>query len=766
MSFYEKYLKYKQKYLALKEQDIFAQGDSLKQKYAQGDSLTQKHNSWIGGSNVTFDLISMKMRNNIKNIDYIKDIPLNPLDDFSETEVLISEENLNILFKELDRFNFASLPKDDQQKIIIQMLNLVKKNYTLEQVKEFLLNKLAIKVKGGANDVVSVGFQGLVRQNLRSGNIFIANFELSAEEEPKYTGDPAAMAARIIDVYKEPVETMTDPTVIAFERTSWLTNNGSDMAVPAIITRELLDEVYNTIMIQNTKNKGKTNFEFIKFPDDFNKELIFPIFLQTNTKRYMDEQPALKECKFVIGFKNGVVPSAENAVIATNFRIFNSYNDWRRIVDTMWMHLICRTLTDGEDTTHIVNRDIFISEFGCKHTAECYVHADKYTVDGISNVVQLDLTKCFDSIKWPVIEYLLNGYFKRHFNTRYSNRYGGGIGEHFANYFIDIYMGLLTTTRMTFNDIPVPICTSLPTGPLSSSGIIAFLFDELIHLWLQTIQYRINEDFIIKIYVDDIYIKLKSPTAIAAASEIVQSLWNFIQSFLFTVNLIKSNADPALQIMIKQTLASPAAEPLPALKDTDKYLGVPYTRDCNKYFNVILAEFPSKRAQFKSFNSWQFIYNIIDNPAMLGYLRWKLKPFFPQHVTPWSIKISELKEFISGQYLKDNGSIVILESLPSRALLLEDKPYLPLDIKHIIGSDICLKADLRRCGKVMAVLQEAILKYRIQFEDGEVMLVSKDEIMFPETTRTIYKTGANILVAVTKQFAPDKRGGKRVAHRY
>ena len=151
---------------------------------------------------------------------------------------------------------------------------------------------------------------------------------------------------------------------------------------------------------------------------------------------------------------------------------------------------------------------------------------------------------------------------------------------------------------------------------------------------------------------------------------------------------------------------------------------------------------------------------------MLGYLRWKLKPFFHQHLTPWTIKISELKEFISGQYLKDNGSIIILESLPSRALLLEDKPYLPLDVKHIIGSDICLKADLRRCGKEMAVLQEATLKYRIQFEDGEVMLLSKDEIMFPETTRTIYKTGDNILVAVTKQFAPDKRGGKRVAHRY
>ena len=33
MDYKLKYLKYKQKYLALKEQDIFAQGDSFKDKY-------------------------------------------------------------------------------------------------------------------------------------------------------------------------------------------------------------------------------------------------------------------------------------------------------------------------------------------------------------------------------------------------------------------------------------------------------------------------------------------------------------------------------------------------------------------------------------------------------------------------------------------------------------------------------------------------------------------------------------------------------------
>ena len=134
MSFYEKYLKYKQKYIQLKTEYGLGQ--------APGTRIKEKYNNWTGGSNVTFDLITMKMRENVKNIDYIKDIPLNPLDDFSETEILISEENLNILFKELDKFNFGSLPKDDQKKIIIQMLNLVKKNYTIGQVKELRIGML------------------------------------------------------------------------------------------------------------------------------------------------------------------------------------------------------------------------------------------------------------------------------------------------------------------------------------------------------------------------------------------------------------------------------------------------------------------------------------------------------------------------------------------------------------------------------------------------------------------------------------------------
>ena len=50
MDYKNKYLKYKQKYLALKEQSGFAQGGSIKQKYlalkdasAQGDSIKQKY---------------------------------------------------------------------------------------------------------------------------------------------------------------------------------------------------------------------------------------------------------------------------------------------------------------------------------------------------------------------------------------------------------------------------------------------------------------------------------------------------------------------------------------------------------------------------------------------------------------------------------------------------------------------------------------------------------------------------------------------------
>jgi hypothetical protein len=51
--------------------------------------------------------------------------------------------------------------------------------------------------------------------------------------------------------------------------------------------------------------------------------------------------------------------------------------------------------------------------------------------------------------------------------------------------------------------------------------------------------------------------------------------------------------------------------------------------DKNKFFDAILSQLLNKKEDFKQFESWLFIYNVIDHPSISRSLKWKLKVFFP-----------------------------------------------------------------------------------------------------------------------------------------
>jgi hypothetical protein len=232
-------------------------------------------------------------------------------------------------------------------------------------------------------------------------------------------------------------------------------------------------------------------------------------------------------------------------------------------------------------------------------------------------------------------------------------------------------MNLLTTINIEYNNEPIQIYTSLPTGPMSSAGVFTWMTDELIYLWLDKnkSKYKLDEDFMIKMYIDDTYVRLKSEKAISNATEIIQDLWDFIQSFLLIVNLKKSVADPNLNLMIKQKLGD-KAEMLPPLKETNMYLGIPFTRDPDIYLSTILDEFVDKKLNYKKFDSWFFIYNIVDNPNILSYLKWKLKPLFPSNQR--KITINDIKSYIK-RYLESLHVSVEREPNKSIKLLLEEE---------------------------------------------------------------------------------------------
>jgi hypothetical protein len=121
---------------------------------------------------------------------------------------------------------------------------------------------------------------------------------------------------------------------------------------------------------------------------------------------------------------------------------------------------------------------------------------------------------------------------------------------------------------------------------------------------------------------------------------------------------------------IKQKLGD-EAELLPPLQKTNMYLGIPFTRNVNKYFGAILDEFVDKKLNYKKFDTWFFIYNIVDNQEIFSYLKWKLRPLFPSNQR--IITINDIKLLIK-KYLQTISVSVDTED-PTKSIkyLLEEE---------------------------------------------------------------------------------------------
>lgn len=74
----------------------------------------------------------------------------------------------------------------------------------------------------------------------------------------------------------------------------------------------------------------------------------------------------------------------------------------------------------------------------------------------------------------------------------------------------------------------------------------------------------------------------------------------------------------------------------------------------------------------------------------------------------------------------------------------------------VIGSKICLKKDLRKCGEIIEVNPE-LDGYIVKFITGEPELIKRTDIMFKETINTKYKKGNNYFTISTNIFEKFKR---------
>jgi len=366
--------------------------------------------------------------------------------------------------------------------------------------------------------------------------------------------------------------------------------------------------------LKNLQNKVNTNFEKLKIVGNFNylNQLENEVRLAKNDITLDDLKLtflALKDLEtnnqinnILMGKINKVhicpiiKDSTNNKLNIKNYRFLQLHSKTLKLIDRLW----CLKVTDIVKSLDV---NIFKSSLFKQMNPSVIITADENTKSR-ENVVLIDIEKAFDSCDYEVVETLL-----------YRNLYRRS-NEETAKKLTSEYMYIIKQRVIYFNNKIINFKKGIPTGLPSSNIIFSLIMDEIINEWFTTNNelFKINKDFLLNIFVDDIYMKIINQSI---KDIIVKTLIDIFTKYKFNVNFEKCKADENLKL-----------EFFTNLEETDYYLGIPFTRDVKKYCDLILKKYNSK-------NNCQCTYNELydkikkqdkDKKLIYGYFNYKLKP--------------------------------------------------------------------------------------------------------------------------------------------
>jgi hypothetical protein len=301
----------------------------------------------------------------------------------------------------------------------------------------------------------------------------------------------------------------------------------------------------------------------------------------------------------------------------SNHRFMMNHSDAVKIIDKMYI------LTINTLCNNIVNTSIYKSE---AHEFILWL-AIKQTSMKYHNVILLDITKAYDNIDWCILKELL------------FRSYSKKVSPDVAGILVEEYMLILTNRKFKFENNQIIVKRGIPQGLPSSSFIFTLYIQEIIEEWLAENNFKINIDFKLILYVDDVYIKILNNEY---TMDIITSLIDKFEMYKLFINKKKSKADVNLNINF-----------LEKLTDSDLYLGVPFTRNFKKYIKLILDEYNDKHEDInKARFTWIDIYNNLSNYKLkyqlFGFLRYKLGAImiYKNNNIPIDINNENVMEFI------------------------------------------------------------------------------------------------------------------------
>jgi hypothetical protein len=299
----------------------------------------------------------------------------------------------------------------------------------------------------------------------------------------------------------------------------------------------------------------------------------------------------IAKCTVFPKYKSGVTTEP------SNFRYLVNHHNTVKILDRMWVLETMQKLG-----TNIPDPEIYKSNL-VKNFSPNIIHTAIKNTLSIDSIVLLDITRAFDSLEWNILEELLMANLTRKTNSE------------IAQNIVSQYMVILRNRELYYNNNIVPISKGIPTGLPSSNLVFTLALEEIIFRWLVHNGYKNNVDFMLNVYVDDIYIKIIN---LLKTHDVVTSLTEHLAKYKLYVNKAKSKASYNLNLI-----------DLNELKENDYYLGIPFTRNKKLYGELILKEFQKNKINL----SWESIYNKLSSddkdemvPIIFGFMNYKLKP--------------------------------------------------------------------------------------------------------------------------------------------
>lgn len=410
--------------------------------------------------------------------------------------------------------------------------------------------------------------------------------------------------ANVPDVL-QPLNCPKDDDVINYLHSLWGNENDNvrelnELSEEIVIKDEILDTFKKNIEDRFDSLKVLNNFKYINkleketrlkknelTKDDIKLSYIAVRDLLISNKINNKTMNAINKVYISLKIKD----ENKNHLDIKNYRFIQIHSKTIKLIDRIWCLRVISLIKN-------LNLDIFKSNLA-RDMNITTIDTASYNTLSRDNVVLIDLEKAFDNCDYDVVEKLI---FKS---------FCSKINETIASNLTKQYMYIIRQREIYYKNNKINFRKGLPTGLPSSNIIFSLIMDSIINEWLEENKgaFRINSDFIINIYVDDIYLKILN---IELKEILVVTLIDKIKKYKFNVNFEKCKADEKLQL-----------EFFTNLEESDLYLGIPFTRDIRKYTEIILKRYGNET--YKELYQ-KLITGHNDSKKIYGYFNYKLKP--------------------------------------------------------------------------------------------------------------------------------------------